>query len=114
MTPLPTDGKEMTGRPCKMKQRLRACLRQDQITPGYGPEAAEYTVSAPRTGMRYLTAEDAERVGITCITVPVSIPRSQFDGVDLQRRWTNCAGTRSSPSPVQYAGFGTSTPFPSG
>ncbi len=53
---------------------------------GYGPEAAEYTVSAPRTGIRYLTAEDAERIGITYTTVPVSIPRSQFTGVDLYRR----------------------------
>jgi hypothetical protein len=53
---------------------------------GYGPEVAAYTMSAPRTGMRYLTAEDAERVGITYITVPVSIPRSHFTGVDLHRR----------------------------
>ena len=47
---------------------------------GYGPEAAEYTMSAPHTGIRYLTVEDAKRVGITYTTVPVSIPRSQFTG----------------------------------
>jgi hypothetical protein len=53
---------------------------------GYAREAAEYTVSAPYSGIRYLTVEDAERVGITYITVPVSIPISQFKGVDLYRR----------------------------
>ena len=52
---------------------------------GYGPEAAEYTVSAPRSGVRYFTAEDAERVEMTYTTVPVSIPRSQIRGVDLYR-----------------------------